>query len=55
MSGDVYEVTNPDLICKKSVDTNGRVYLGKKFSDEDVKLVVTRIPDDDETEPNASE
>lgn len=43
--GDV-TITNPELHSEKTVDSNGRVYLGKAFRGKTVQLTV-EVKDDD--------
>lgn len=36
-------VDEPDLVTDKSVDSSGRLYLGRDFADKHVRLVVKEM------------
>lgn len=38
-------VEDPDMVAKKNVDKDGRVYLGKSFAESEVRIVVEVIED----------
>lgn len=44
----VVRMGDPDLIQRRNVDSNGRVYLGKAWSGDRIELVVKRIDQDGE-------
>ena len=39
-------VTDPELHTKKTVDSAGRVYLGKKYSNKEIRITVEMLDDD---------
>lgn len=44
-------ISDPEIVQKKKTDSNGRLYLGKKFADCEVRAVVKILdenPDDDD-------
>jgi hypothetical protein len=46
-------VEDPDLVVTKTVDSNGRLYLGTDYESKEVRVVVETI-EDDESEPDES-
>lgn len=42
-------VPNPSLVESKAVDDSGRVYLGKEYAGETVRLIIERNDEPDET------
>lgn len=43
---DTYEVENPLLLDVFSTDDKGRITLGRRFADKDVKIVVAAVTED---------
>lgn len=48
MTDTTVTVTDPAIVVTKRVDNAGRLYLGKDFEGEHVRVVVERVEDDDE-------
>lgn len=47
MADTTVTVDDPDAVEKKDVDSSGRVYLGKDYADERVRIVIERLDDND--------
>lgn len=40
-------VEDPDYVRKKTVDGNGRLYLGQEFAERNVRVVLEMLEDDE--------
>ena len=47
MANTTVTVEDPDLVETKTVDGEGRLYLGRDYGGEDVRIVVERVADGD--------
>jgi hypothetical protein len=47
-------IDDPDMVAKKSVGSDARIYVGQDLAGEDVELVISRI-DDSETDAETPE
>jgi hypothetical protein len=43
-------VEDPEYVQKKTVDGNGRLYLGKEFAEMDVRVILEVLDDEEEPE-----
>lgn len=40
-------VENPELVKRRTVDSGGRVYVGRDYEDEEFRVILERIEDDE--------
>lgn len=45
MGGTTVTVDEPDYVQTKTVDSSGRLYLGKDYASAEVRVVVERLDD----------
>lgn len=43
-------ITQPALVTSKSVDSSGRLYVGKEFAGKDIRIAVEVLDDSDDEE-----
>ncbi len=48
-------IENPEMSGKKTVDSSGRVYVGKDLSNSRVEFVIARVIEEEEEEGNGGD
>jgi len=39
------EIDDPDMYIRKKVDSSGKLYLGKEYAEEEIRVTVERLED----------